>query len=256
MKDEDDEIVGGTNRPLQIAKVKEGGWNKERRATFLTVLAQTCNVSRACKATGMKNDPYALRRRDPAFARLWEEALAIGYERLEVMLLQRALKGVNAIDLDALLATGAEAAQEDWAQEDWGEEDGAQEDGGQEDWEEEDGAQEDGAQEEGAPEEEAQEEGAPEEEAPEPATVGDAPEAAAAPQTPAAEAVREERRPFGRAPGGLARDDVQLALSLLDRRRKGAAPLGGPRKVMTSEEVDALLEKKLDALARKLKGAA
>ena len=230
MKDEDDEIVGGTNRPLQIAKVKEGGWNKERRATFLTVLAQTCNVSRACKATGMKNDPYALRRRDPAFARLWEEALAIGYERLEVMLLQRALKGVNAIDLDALLATGAEAAQEDW---------------GQEDWEEEDGAQEEGAQEDGAPE---------------PATVGDAPDAAAdavaAPQTPAAEAVREERRPFGRAPGGLARDDVQLALSLLDRRRKGAAPLGGPRKVMTSEEVDALLEKKLDALARKLKGAA
>ena len=220
MKDEDDEIVGGTNRPLQIAKVKEGGWNKERRATFLTVLAQTCNVSRACKATGMKNDPYALRRRDPAFARLWEEALAIGYERLEVMLLQRALKGVNAIDLDALLATGAEAAQEDWGQEDGGQEDGA----------------------------------------PEPATVGDAPDAAAdaaaAPQTPAAEAVREERRPFGRAPGGLARDDVQLALSLLDRRRKGAAPLGGPRKVMTSEEVDALLEKKLDALARKLKGAA
>lgn len=245
MKDEDDEIVGGTNRPLQIAKVKEGGWNKERRATFLTVLAQTCNVSRACKATGMKNDPYALRRRDPAFARLWEEALAIGYERLEVMLLQRALKGVNAIDLDALLLTGAEAAQEDWGEEDGGQEDGAQEDGGQEDWEEEDGAQEEGAQEDGAPE---------------PATVGDAPDAAAdavaAPQTPAAEAVREERRPFGRAPGGLARDDVQLALSLLDRRRKGAAPLGGPRKVMTSEEVDALLEKKLDALARKLKGAA
>lgn len=46
---------------------------------------------------------YQLRKRDAAFADLWAEALAIGYERLETALLEHALIGVNAIDLGEVI---------------------------------------------------------------------------------------------------------------------------------------------------------
>ena len=218
------QITGGDGRLVQMSKVREGGWNKSRRETFLKVLAETCNVRAASKATGVRSDPYTLRRRDPVFAQLWAEALAIGYERLETLLLQRALKGVNAIDLDELL-TQSDAPTD-----------------GQEATR-------------GEGEDEGRSKSAPATDGDDAAVERAATEPAAA--APEPEPVRTPRRSgFGGPAGGLVRDDVQLALALLNRRRPGAAPLGGPRKTMTSDEVDALLLKKLDLLARKLKRSA
>lgn len=151
--------------------MRDRGWTKKRRALFLKELALTCNVTAATKASGntsTNSSAYDLRRRDPAFAQLWEEALAIGYDRLETLLLQRALEGVNAIDMGAL--------------------------------------------------------------------VGD----------------EESRpRPIGAVPrDASARSEVQLALALLNRRRDG--PLRATKRMlMSSAEVDKLLVKKLDVLARK-----
>src|SRR3546814_12870893 len=43
---------------------------------------------------------YLLRRRDPAFAAQWQQALEAGYERLELALLRRAREAVGDLTLD------------------------------------------------------------------------------------------------------------------------------------------------------------
>ncbi|WP_448662354.1 hypothetical protein ACG3SL_17045 [Sphingomonas sp. CJ20] len=63
---------------------------------FLDTLAATCNVRMSADASGMcVQGAYGLRRRDPEFARLWREALTIGYQRLEEALLEHALGSVS-----------------------------------------------------------------------------------------------------------------------------------------------------------------
>jgi hypothetical protein len=94
----------GDARPIQKRKVRANGWTKTRRETFLSVLADSCNVKHATAAAGMTSGGvYQLRKRDPAFAKLWADALEVGYDRLETALLERALIGVNAIDMDAVV---------------------------------------------------------------------------------------------------------------------------------------------------------
>ena len=59
-------VGGGNRRPIQKVKVRRNGWTRARRKTFLTVLAETCNVKMATRAANVATSPYALRRRDPA----------------------------------------------------------------------------------------------------------------------------------------------------------------------------------------------
>jgi hypothetical protein len=95
-------IAGAKNRVVQKARERKDGWTKKRREIFLATLAETCNVSLAVEKTGLsKEAAYCLRKRDPAFADLWAEALARGYETLEAALLSHALIGVNAIAVGA-----------------------------------------------------------------------------------------------------------------------------------------------------------
>lgn len=61
---------------------------------FLTTLADTCNVVRSSKAAGMStNYAYRRRRRDATFRTGWAEAVREGYAKLELILLERAIKG-------------------------------------------------------------------------------------------------------------------------------------------------------------------
>lgn len=93
-------LTGQNGRPVQLARVKRGGWTKAKRARFLTVLAATCNVTAATEAAGMRGkSAYDLRKSDPGFALLWQEALTLGYETLENALLGQALQSVNAIEV-------------------------------------------------------------------------------------------------------------------------------------------------------------
>lgn len=97
----EDVVAAGKNRPVQMAKARSTGWTKARRAAFLTELAQSCNVARAHEAAGMgRASAYLLRRRDPAFAAQWQQALEAGYERLELALLRRAREAVGDLALD------------------------------------------------------------------------------------------------------------------------------------------------------------
>ncbi|MDZ3830352.1 MAG: hypothetical protein U0S50_00875 [Sphingopyxis sp.] len=87
--------------PPQIRKRRSSGWTAAARRAFLTELAHSCNVGRAHVAAGMgPTAAYGLRRRDPEFAAHWQEALMIGYDRLDMALLRRALETVGELEID------------------------------------------------------------------------------------------------------------------------------------------------------------
>lgn len=61
---------------------------------FFATLAETCNVKRSCKAAGISPQRcYEKRKDDAGFRQRWGEALAAGYAKLEMVLLERALVG-------------------------------------------------------------------------------------------------------------------------------------------------------------------
>ncbi|MGN3974432.1 hypothetical protein [Tsuneonella sp. SYSU-LHT278] len=62
----------------------------KRQADFLAALAQTSNVTLAAAKAGIDvSTVYRLRRAEPEFYRRWQEALAEGYDNLEMDLLHR-----------------------------------------------------------------------------------------------------------------------------------------------------------------------
>ena len=66
------------------------------RQAFLEALAETASVSRAAELSGIGRARwYACRRRDPAFAAAWDEALDQGTDALEDEAVRRALEGVD-----------------------------------------------------------------------------------------------------------------------------------------------------------------
>ncbi len=82
---------GGKDGP-QIIESRGKRWTDRAEEIFLDHLAATCNVSAAARKCGFSREAiYKRRRRDPRFARLWDEALAIGYPRLEAALVRAAV---------------------------------------------------------------------------------------------------------------------------------------------------------------------
>ncbi len=99
-------LTTGTNRPVQTQRTAKG-WTPSRREQFLDHVAATCNVRAATEAVGLSQaSVYALRRRDAAFAAQWRMALLAGYDRLEEMLVSKAiavLEGVAVGDPDKVV---------------------------------------------------------------------------------------------------------------------------------------------------------
>lgn len=92
--------TGQDGRAIQLKRIRSAGWTKAKRKRFLDALAATCNVQMAARAAGVaRYNAYNLRKRDPQFAALWQDALVMGYETLETALLEQALHGVNAIEI-------------------------------------------------------------------------------------------------------------------------------------------------------------
>jgi hypothetical protein len=82
----------------QLKKWAERDWSKEKAGNFLTALADTCNVSEALRRSGVPMTvAYRRRKMDAAFRAEWIEALAIGYQRLEGVLLDRAFNGTERV---------------------------------------------------------------------------------------------------------------------------------------------------------------
>jgi hypothetical protein len=71
-------------------------WSIERRQVFLDELAATANVSASARAAGMKEaQAYTERRKSRVFREAWEAALCEGFSRLELMMLERAMKALK-----------------------------------------------------------------------------------------------------------------------------------------------------------------
>jgi hypothetical protein len=67
-----------------------------RKTKFLTLLADTCNVSKAARGAGVATSTlYEHRRRFPVFAAQWDAATAEALDELEETLIARAKSGVE-----------------------------------------------------------------------------------------------------------------------------------------------------------------
>ncbi|WP_419828234.1 hypothetical protein [Sphingomonas sp.] len=83
--------------PVPRATCRYDGWTYPRQRAFIKALAETGSVARACLAVGMATvGVYLLRKADGAgeFAAAWDEAQALGVQRLHDIALERAIYGV------------------------------------------------------------------------------------------------------------------------------------------------------------------
>lgn len=92
-------IDGGTRvRKRAIRKV---AITRKQERKFFAVLAASCNVAMAAREAGVRPQRvYEKRKADAAFREAWGEAIAAGYEKLELVLLERALVGTEKITVD------------------------------------------------------------------------------------------------------------------------------------------------------------
>jgi len=73
-------------------------WVKDNEGAFLSVLAETCNVTRACEAAGVSvSSAYRRKKDNAAFRAAWLTAISIAYQRLEMVLLERAFVGTEKL---------------------------------------------------------------------------------------------------------------------------------------------------------------
>ena len=89
-------MIGG-NKP-QKRKAGAKNWSKEKEEAFLSVLAETCNVTRACEAAGVGvTSVYRRKKENAAFRAAWLAAVSIAYQQLELLLLERAFNGTEKV---------------------------------------------------------------------------------------------------------------------------------------------------------------
>lgn len=87
----------GSKKP-QMRKASRRDWSSAKASAFLSVLAETCNVTQACRESGVSvSAVYHRRKRDAAFRAGWLEAISVAYQRLELVLLDRAFNGTEKI---------------------------------------------------------------------------------------------------------------------------------------------------------------
>ena len=80
-------LLGGRKK-AQMRKPEARSWTAKKERAFLASLAETCNVKlSACV--------YQRRNKHASFRASWDAALAASYAQLEMMMLERALHGVE-----------------------------------------------------------------------------------------------------------------------------------------------------------------
>ena len=73
-------------------------WSKAKARAFLSALAETCNVSEACRTSGVPMTvAYRRRKSDAVFRAGWREAIGFAYQRLELVLLSRVFNGTEKV---------------------------------------------------------------------------------------------------------------------------------------------------------------
>lgn len=86
-------VIDGGAR-MQRRQARSGDISDEQIETFFITLADTCNVVQSARAAGFSaNWAYRRRRHDAAFRNGWARAVREGYAKLELVLIERAMKG-------------------------------------------------------------------------------------------------------------------------------------------------------------------
>ena len=89
-------LVAGDKPQLRQKAPRD--WSKAKSEAFLRALAETCNVSEACRQSGVSvSAAYARRKVDAPFRAGWIDALGEAYQRLELVLLDRAFNGTEKL---------------------------------------------------------------------------------------------------------------------------------------------------------------
>ena len=87
-------LVGG-DEP-QVRKASKKNWSKKKIEDFLSALSETCNVTLAAAEAGVSvSAAYRRRKADAGFRGAWLEAIGTAYQRLEMVLLERAFVGLR-----------------------------------------------------------------------------------------------------------------------------------------------------------------
>ena len=88
--------AGGKPQVRKANKPGKLGWTATKRDVFLEHLRVSCNVAASCRKAKMRDTVvYKKRSTDAAFRASWAAAIGEAVERLEMMLLERALKGTK-----------------------------------------------------------------------------------------------------------------------------------------------------------------
>ena len=96
-----DEPAPASHRPGKTARAlvpaqRQDGFTPKRRAKFLKALRKTGCVEDACRAVRISDSAaYKCRRRDPAFAALWQTALSKAGSDIETFAWKFAVEGVE-----------------------------------------------------------------------------------------------------------------------------------------------------------------
>jgi hypothetical protein len=78
----------------QMRKRHANNWTTAKEKTFLRTLAETCNITRACAAADVgMTSVYRRRKENAHFRAACLTAIAIAYQQLELILLERAFNG-------------------------------------------------------------------------------------------------------------------------------------------------------------------
>ena len=90
------QLVLESGKRVRKVKPSHRSWTAAKQRAFLEGLATSCNVKLAAKNAGVSTSmAYVRRNRDATFRAGWDRALSAGYAQLEMMLLERALHGVE-----------------------------------------------------------------------------------------------------------------------------------------------------------------
>lgn len=92
------EMVLVAAKKPQLKRKTKRDWSKAKAEKFLTALAETCNVSEACRRSRVSSAvAYRRRKMDAAFRAGWLDAVGSAYQRLELVLLDRAFNGTEKL---------------------------------------------------------------------------------------------------------------------------------------------------------------
>jgi hypothetical protein len=81
-----------------MRKAQRRDWTKAKEAKFLSALADSCNVTFAAEEAAVSiSSVYRRRKENAAFRAGWLEALSVAYQRLELVLLDRAFNGTEKL---------------------------------------------------------------------------------------------------------------------------------------------------------------